>query len=368
MSQTTIVWGKDAQAQKKWSARLYAETLGKSYWEKFIGKGDDAVIQRKTELEADAGDRVSFDLSVQLRGKPVAGDNRLEGTEEQLKFFTDEVIIDQLRKAVSCGGKMTRKRTAHDLRSVAKSRLSEWWSQYIDQMIFIYMSGARGMNENFEAFDLTYTGHAGNPIRTPDGQHLLYAGAATSKATLTAADKMSRQVIEKVSHKAQMMRAMDPRSANLLPVPVGQGKHYVMVMNPTQVYDLRTEVGSGGWLDIQKAAAAAEGSKNAVFTGNLGMIDDIVLHKHSDVIRFNDYGAGSNVAAARALFLGRQAAVVAYGTTGGLNFEWKEEMTDYGNEPSVAAGCILGVSKTRFNKRDFGIVAVDTASKDPNAA
>ena len=367
MSQTTITWGNDVQAQKKWSARLYAETLGKSYWEKFIGKGDDAVIQRKTELDADVGDRISFDLSVQLRGGPVSGDQRLEGNEEQLKFFSDEIIIDQLRKSVSCGGKMTRKRTAHDLRDVAKKRLSEWWGQYIDQMFFIYLSGARGMNENYESFPSDYAGHAGNPIRTPDGQHLLFGGSATSKATLTADDKMTRLLIEKASHKAAMMRALDPRSANLLPIPIGGSDHYVLVMNPTQAFDLRTEAGAG-WLDIQKAAAAAEGKANVIFKGGLGMIDDIVLHKHRDVIRFSNYGAASNVKAARALFLGRQAGVVAYGTTKGLNFTWKEKLADYDNEPSVAAGTIIGISKTRFNKRDFGVVAIDTAAKDPNAA
>ena len=367
MSQTTIVWGKDAQAQKKWSPKLLAETIKQSYWTKFISTGDNSVIQRKTELDGDVGDRISFDLSVQLRGGPTTGDQRLKGNEEQLKFFSDEVIIDQLRKAVSCGGKMSRKRTAHDLRKTAKDRLAEWWSQYIDQMFFLYMAGARGINEDYEAYPVGWSGHAGNPLRAPDAQHLMYAGAATSKATLAATDKMSRLTIEKANHKAKMMRAKDPRSANLLPVNVDGSLHYVLLMSTTQAYDLRTEAGSQ-WLDIQKAAAAAEGKANPIFKGGLGMIDGTVLHENSSVIRFNDYGAGSNVNAARALFLGRQAAVVAYGTAGGMTYSWEEELDDYGNEPSVAAGTIIGISKTRFNSRDFGVIAVDTAAKDPELA
>ena len=35
---------------------------------------------------------------------------------------------------------------------------------------------------------------------------------------------------------------------------------------------------------------------------------------------------------------------------------------------NFVAGTIIGISKTRFNKRDFGVVAIDTAAKDPNAA
>lgn len=365
MGQTVIPFG-DPKAQKKWSGQLFVETAKKSYFERFIGESENSIIQRKTELESDAGDRISFDLSVQLRGKPTAGDDRVKGKEESLKFFTDEIIIDQIRKTVSAGGKMTRKRTAHDLRRVAKDRLSDYWSMYIDELHFMYLSGARGMNEDFiEPTD--YAGHAGNPFRSPDAQHIIYGGDATSKATIDASDTFSRMLVEKASVKARMMRARDPKAANMLPVTVGSEKNYIILMSPFQEHDLRNEIGEKGWLDVQKAASAAEGRKNPIFTGGMGMIDKVVLHSHESVIRFSDYGAGSNVNAARALFLGRQAGVVAYGTAGGLRFTWKEEVDDFGNEPTVCAGTIIGVSKTRFNGRDFGVCAIDTAATDPNA-
>lgn len=366
MGQTVIPFG-DPKAQKKWSASLFTETIKKSYFERFIGTSENSVIQRKTDVESDAGDRISFDLSVQLRGAPTSGDDRLKGKEEALKFYTDEVIIDQLRKSVSAGGKMTNKRTSHNLRQVAKDRLSDYWSQYIDELHFIYLSGARGINQDYLE-GTAYAGHAGNPLRAPDAQHLIFGGSATSKATLTTSDKMSRELIERAANKARMMRARDPKTANLLPVTVMGERHYIMLMSPDQEYDLRTEQGAQGWLEIQKAAAASEGKNNPIFKGGLGMINNIVLHSHESVVRFNDYGAGSNVNAARALFLGKQAGVIAYGNGGGgLRFNWVEEVDDFGNEPVVAAGTIIGVSKTRFNNRDFGVVSIDTAAKDPNA-
>ncbi len=364
MGQTVIPFG-DPKAQKKWSGQLFVETTKKSYWERFIGSSENSVIQRKTELDSDQGDRISFDLSVQLRGKPTAGDNRVKGKEESLKFFTDEIIIDQIRKTVSAGGKMTRKRSAHDLRKVAKDRLSDYWSMYIDELMFMYLSGARGTNEDYIE-DTLYAGHAGNPLRSPDAQHLMYGGSATSKATLTATDTFSRLLVEKATVKCRMMRARDAKAANMLPVSVNGDKHYVIVMTPFQEHDLRNEIGERGWLDVQKAAAGAEGKANPIFKGGSGMINNVVLHSHESVVRFNDYGAGGNVNAARALFLGRQAGVIAYGTAGGLRFTWKEEMDDYDNEPTVCAGTILGVSKTRFNKRDFGVLSIDTAATDPN--
>jgi N4-gp56 family major capsid protein len=361
---TTIPFG-DSRAVKKWSATLFVDTRAKSYFErKFIGTDDNNIIQRLTELDSGPGDKVKFDLSVQLRGKPVYGDNRAEGKEENLKFFSDEVNIDQMRHPVSAGGRMTRKRTPHNLRTTAKARLSDYWAKFIDEMIFIYLSGARGINEDFiESTD--WTGHANNAIQAPDDSHVLFGGDATSKATIEAADKMSKNLIERASVKAGMMQALDPTTANMMPTMVGGEPHYITLMSTFHEYDLRN-ADTTGWLEIQKALATAEGRKNAIFKGGLGMVNNVVLHSHRSAIRFNDYGAGSNVKAGRALFMGRQAGVVAYGTKGGLRFDWQEEVKDYGNEPTVNAGTTIGVKKTRFNGKDFGVLALDTASADPN--
>jgi N4-gp56 family major capsid protein len=359
MASTVIPWG-DPKAQKKWSANLAIATNHKSYFKRrgFIGKGDNNIIEEKVELKDDAGDRISFDLSVQLRQSPTFGDARVKGKEEHLRFYTDEVVIDQMRHSVSAGGRMSRKRTIHDLRVIAKNRLADYWKQYIDDMMFIYLAGARGINDEFIQ-PLDYTGFASNPLVAPDAQHIVFGGAATAKAEITTADVMSRALIERVVTHSTMIRATDPEAQNLQPVDVDGSQHYVMVMSPFQEYTLRT-ASSSDWVEIQKAAAAAEGRKSPLFTGGLGMINNTILHAHASAIRFSDYGAGANLAAARALYMGRQAGVVAYGTPQGARFDWKEEMEDYGNEPTVVAGVIMGFKKTRFNGRDFGMIAVDT--------
>ncbi len=365
MAVTTVAFG-DPKAAKKWSANLAVDQRKKSYFEnRFIGSDDNSVIQRKTELESDSGDRISFDLCVQMRNKPTYGDARLEGKEESLKFYTDEVIIDQVRHAASAGGKMSRKRTAHDMRAIAKSRLGDYFARLMDELFFMYLSGARGINEDFIE-DTGYTGFAGNALQAPDTEHLIYAGAATAKNNLVVGDKMVRATVEKALNKAEMMQARNPQTANMVPVMNGSDEQYVLLMSPDQAYDLRV-ADTTGWLDIQKAAAAAEGKNNPIFKGGLGMIGGAVLHKHRNVIRFSDYGVGTNINAARALLLGRQAAVVAYGTSNGLRYSWEENTKDYGNEPTVASGFIGGIKKTRFNSRDFGVISIDSAAKDPNA-
>lgn len=365
MSQT-IISHNDPKTQKKWSADLAVDARKKSYFEsKFISTSDNSIIQRKTELDNGAGDRISFDLSVQMRGEATYGDARLEGKEESMKFYTDEVCIDQVRKAASGGGKMTRKRTSHDMRSVAKNRLSDWFARFYDEALFMYLSGARGINADFIE-SLTYTGFARNPFEAPDDAHLLFGGDALSKQTITSEDIMSREVIERACTKATMMQAEDPNTANMVPVKINSEEHYVCVMSPYQEHDLRNS-DKGGWLEIQKAAAAAEGKSNPIFKGGLGMINNTILHSHRNAIRFGDYGASADLPASRALFMGRQAAVVAYGNGGGgLRYQWVEDSKDYGNELTVASGFIGGIKKTRFNERDFGVISIDTYAKNPN--
>lgn len=361
MSTTVVAFG-DPKAAKKWSGELAVDVRKKSYFEaRFIGTSENSVIQRKTELESDSGDRISFDLSVHLRGKPTYGDNRVEGKEENLRFYTDEVRIDQVRHSVSAGGRMSRKRTVHNIRRIARDRLGDYFYKFTDELMFIYLSGARGINLDFIE-STSFAGFAGNPLEAPDVDHLLYGGAATSKASLTATDVMSPLVIERAVEKAAMMQAENPETANMVPTNVEGAEHYVCVMSEYQATDMRTAAG-GSWIDFQKAAAAAEGRNSPIFKGGLGMINNVVLHKHRNAIRFNDYGAGANVEAARALFMGRQAGVIAYGTGSGLRFDWKETTKDYENEPAIAAGFIAGIKKARFNNKDFGVLSIDTAAK-----
>lgn len=369
----TIIGLGDAKAVQRYSAFLAVDTARKSYFsKKFMGEGTDSEmpIQVLRHLENDAGEKISYDLVMQLRMQPVEGDNTLEGREEDLTFYTDSVLIDQLRGGVNTGGRMTRKRTIHDLRKIARSRQSDWWARVFDELFFMYLSGARGVNSEF-IFPTSYTGFATNGFVAPDTSHLLYAGAATTKATVASTDKVTLATIDKAKVKATMLGGGTAGIPGIEAIMVEGEPHYVLLLNPFQAYDLRTNTSTGQWLDVQKAAAAAEGRANPIFKGGLGKYNDVVIHEHKAVIRYSDYGAGSNVAAARALFLGRQAAVVAFGSAGnGLRFDWHEESRDNGNQAVITTSTICGIKKTAFTisgtSRDFGLISIDSAAADPN--
>lgn len=363
----TIVGAGDPKAVKRYSAFLAVDVGRKSYFnKKFMGEGEQAQtpLQTLPQLENDAGDVITYDLVMQLKMKPIQGDTTLRGKEEDLKFYTDSVAIDQLRGGVNTGGKMSRKRTIHDLRAIARVRQSEWWARLFDETIFTYLSGSRGVNADYIE-DVGFAGYAGNALVAPDSLHQVYSGAATSKASMVNTDKITLGDIDKLVGKARTMGGGTSGVPMIQPIEIEGEERHVLVMNPYSEYDLRTNAGSGGWLDIQKAAAAAEGRNNPIFQGSLGMYNNVVLHSHRAAIRFSDYGAGANLTAGRNLFLGRQAGVVAFGSPGtGLRFDWNEELEDRGNQVVITTSSIFGVKKAAFsiegNSYDFGVLSLDS--------
>lgn len=368
----TIIGLNDPKSVKRFSGLLAVDVGRIAYFNrKFMGSGPDAStpIQMLQQLENDAGEQITYDLSMQLRMQPIEGDNTLEGNEEDLKFYTDNLYIDQMRGGVNTGGRMTRKRTLYDLRMIAKKRQGEWWARLFDELLFIYLSGARGVATDY-IFPTSYAGFASNPLGAPDASHILYSGVATSKASLAATDKMSLTTIERLVVKATMMGGGTQALPQIQPITIDGEEHYVLLMNPFQAYDLRTSSSTGQWLDIQKALATAVGNNSPIFKGGLGVHNNVVLHQHKSVVRFNDYGAGANVAAARALFMGMQAGVVAFGSPGtGLRFDWHEESRDNGNQAVMSTSSIFGVKKCTFpvqgTNTDFGVISVDAAAADP---
>lgn len=368
----TIVGLGDAKAVRKYSAFLAVDVGRESYFNrKFMGVGEAAQtpLQTLPQLESDAGEQISFDLVMQLKMQPIEGDAVLEGQEEDLKFYTDQVYIDQARGGVNTGGRMTRKRTIHDLRKIARVRHGEWWARLFDELIFMYLSGARGHGTDY-IYPTSYTGFANNAFVAPDTQHILYGGTATAKANVTTADIFNLTLIERVVTRATVMGGGTSGIPAIQPIRIEGEERYVIVMHPWQTHSLRNNTSTGQWLDIQKALATAVGNKSPIFMGGMGYHRNVVLHEHKAAIRFTDYGAGVNLPAARALFLGRQAGVVAFGSPGtGLRFDWHEESRDNGNQAVITTGSIFGVKKTAFSiegvSRDFGTIALDTYAVDP---
>jgi N4-gp56 family major capsid protein len=365
----------DALAVQRWSSSLAVEAEVLQYFSKFMGESDDSLIKIKTELEKQAGDKITFALRMKLAGDGIEGDNIIEGTaaEEALTFYSAYLFIDQRRKGTKSKGKMSEQRVPYNLRKEGRDALAIWFAEDYDQQIMMYLAGARGVDTSFHV-STSWTGRANNSLTPPDATHYVLGGDATGttgtiqgiasqrySADMDSSDTMDLGLVDKLVAKAE---TTDPM---IQPFMIDGEKKFVLLMHTWQAYDLRKSTSTNDWIDIHKNT---DGKDNLIFKNALGEYNGVILHKHRNVIRF-DATTSSPWAtyAARALFLGAQAGIIAWGggQKGVGRYSWNEDKDDRGNALAITAGSIYGVKKTQFNSKDFGVVAVDTYCKDPNA-
>lgn len=343
-----------AEAVKLWRSKLAREALKATWIQKFIGNDSDSILQVFDETSKGAGDRITVTLRMQLTGDGILGDGTLEGNEEALTTYTDNLFIDQLRHAVRSAGKMSDQRIPWSVREEAMMGLKDWWAGRLDTAFFNQLCGYTVQT------DTRYTGN--QAVIAPDTAHIFRPNSRANDQSLTTGDEMTLGIIDNVVAAAKL-GGVGTTGPVIRPINVDGDQMYVMVMHTHQVTQLRTNTSAGQWLDIQKAAVTGDGSKgNPIFTGALGVYNGVVLHESTRITNGVNSGTGAVVSTARrAVLLGAQSAAIAFGKGYSFeNFDWNEELFDYGNQLGVEAGAIFGLKKLRFNSADFGSIVAAT--------
>ena len=346
---TTAYTVNSSETVKLWRKKLAREALKATWFGKFIGDSSDDLVQVFDETKKSAGDRITVILRMQLTGDGVLGDGTLEGNEEALTTYTDNLFIDQLRHAVRSAGKASDQRISFSVREEAMMGLKDWWAGRLDTAFFNQICG------NTAQTDTRYTGN--NATIAPDSAHVYRPNSRANDQSLTTGDEMTLPLIDVLVGMAKLMTPV------IRPLKVNGEDKYVMFLHTNQVTQLRTNTSSGQWLDIQKAAITGDGSKgNPIMTGALGEYNGVVLHESTRVTLGVNSSTGVAVSnTRRAVLCGAQAATVAFGQGQSFEeFDWNEELFDYGNQLGVESGCIFGIKKLRFNSADFGTIVLGT--------
>lgn len=341
-------------AVKLWSRKLFTEALKECELAKFMGTSDRSVIQIRDELRKGPGDRIRVGLRMQLSGSGVQGDGVLEGNEEALTTYNDDILINQLRHAVKSEGRMSEQRVPFSVREHARDGLTDWWADRIDTCLINQLTGNTGVS------DTKYTGN--NATVAADAEHIVYADARTTEATVCSASASGVMALKYIDYCVERAKVLSPA---IRPLRIDGKDMYVMFLHPYQVTDLRTNTNTGQWLDIQKAAMnGGKVNDNPIFTGALGVYNNVVLHVSNRLPRTTnaaDFSTTNLAGNYRALFCGAQAAGFAYGQDNSENkMTWVEDMFDYGNSLGVSAGMIFGAKKCVFNSKDFGTLLLNT--------
>lgn len=353
-------------AVKLWSKRLMREALKETYVSRFMGTTKDSLLYVKDEMSKSAGDRVRVGLRMQLTGAGILGDGTLEGNEESLTTFTDDLLIDQLRHAIRSDGEMSEQRIPFSVREEGLDGLRDWWADRIDTSFFNQISGNTSVSETFAGLN--------SPI-APSGtasanSRILYGSGTTSTtASLTAtttASASARGLVftpASIDHAVNFAKIAVPL---IRPLRVNGQYKYVMFIHPNQTRSLRTNNAANTvtWYDIMRARVqGGELDVNPIFNGAIGEYNGVILHEST---RVPAPTASGNNDFRRAILCGAQAACFATGRRDkGTQMKWVEELFDYENQLGVSASMIWGLKKTVFNSIDFGTIVVQTYAPNP---
>jgi N4-gp56 family major capsid protein len=357
---TTTYGVNDALAVKLWSQKLAAEALKATPIAPLIGKSANSIIQHKTETSKGKGDKVTFGLRMQLRGRGVTEGETQEGNEESLTTYSDSITINELSHAVRVKNEQTidNQRILFDVRTEAKDGLRDWYADRLSLMFFMQMGGYTGSSITFEGSAISTGGviYGFNAPTAPSSDRVLRPASAANDQSLTSADTFDLTLIDTA---VAMAKTANPK---IRPVKVDGADKYVLYLHPYQVKALRTNTSTGQWLDITKAVYQGSKQSNPIYSGALGEYNGVILREAEHVVTGLNASTGAEITTVRrAVFLGAQAGVCAFGMNRGpTSYKWVEEMFDYQRELGVAVQTVMGMKKTVFNSVDFGSIAIPT--------
>lgn len=347
-----------------------------------------APVVRITDLKKNAGDAVDMQIMHKLSRRPTMGDTMLDGRGEDLRQSDFALRVNQGRHLVDAGGRMSQKRTRHNLLRSARTLLGTYFNDLQDQCAVVHLAGARG---DFMADDIIVppADHPEfgeimiNEVMPPTYDRHFYAGDATSVESLDSADLFNLGTVDNLA------LYLDEMSHPLMPVRLSRDElmdadpYFVLYITPRQWNDWYTSTGGKDWqMMMSRAVQRSKGFDHPLFKGECAMWRNILVRKYSGMpVRFN---SGSQVAVSnndlkattklvetktqidRAFLLGGQALANAYGVENGGHFNLVEKKTDMDNRTQISINWINGLKKIRFAQKDgrvqdHGVMVVDSA-------
>lgn len=360
------------------------------------------------DLASTAGDRVQIDFINAGKPKVIMGDRNAEGQGMSLDFVTKDVNIDMATLPYSAGGKMTQKRTPHNLRMASINHLATHMPLLRFQRCLTHMAGARGSMDGTEwilplASDVDFPEMMVNPVQAPTwNRHFVVNGSALERnASLASIDTNDALGLD---HLDALSAIVDELPIKMLPLRIPGDELALedpikgLIMLDPLVYDkLITSNASGNLRQYQQNAMQraqyAAVQKHPLFSPGTILWNGFLVKKMYHSIRFAQ-GSSVNIVAvgdrltgtesavtipalaagqmvARSLVLAGQGLVSALGANAQSegSYTLLENRTNFGRNLELAGEFIAGESKVRIKMTnelglmemtDYGIAVIDS--------
>lgn len=344
-------------AKKVWAQDYFEKFLDQLVLKPYMGTDASAMIHMKEDLARQGGDALTFALLGALDGEGISGDSVLEGSEEELPSYSQQVVINQFRNAIRTTGKLSDQRYPFSIREALRPALINWQQQFVERKVFLQMQTVDTVLYSAATSGQKNTWNVNNSDR------ILY-GVSTANYNATHATALSNvDASSDVLSPAQitaaktMAKVADPL---IRPLRMENGEEvFVLFAHPKCTRDLKL---SDDWKNANRYAMP-RGDSNPLFTGALGSFDGVIVVESAKVPIVSGVGA-SSIDVAQNFLCGAQAILWAQGGMGGDRVSVVEKEFDYDNQVGVAIASMWECAKARFAVgasgayKDHGIVHV----------
>lgn len=341
----------------------------------YMGRGESAIIRVLRDLSTQAGSSIIVPLILELSGRGVQGAEVLEGNEEEMLDFGDQVRINWIRNGVVVP-KSTSFKTEIDLLNAARERLRTWSKVQLRTAIInvlksIIVPGTTDTDGNpladtavlYEAS----TAAQRNTFLTNNADRMLFGNLYANSSSLNWAtslgnidstnDKMSATVIQMAKNLAkQTTNAANGMAINPYQSDATAGREwYVMFMGSDDFLNASRD---STILAADKDARERGVDNNPIFQGGDRIYDGVILREIPELTPLVGAGSGG-VNVGRSFLCGAGALSIAWGQDPTPRSDMDR---DYKFRPGVAIEELRGQKKTSFQGVNYGTVEVFTAA------
>lgn len=165
------------------------------------------MIRWFTEFtEHDSGDRITIPHVPKVVGRGVHGDAILRGSGQSANILTQDLLLDFFATQVYNNGPLSDQRVALKFIDTMRPELAKWYTRKWEEAIVLALWGLTtwantGVLENWNGGLVGESSVFNSPIETFDSGSILYAGDATSDASIDSADVLTANLLDRIATK-----------------------------------------------------------------------------------------------------------------------------------------------------------------------
>ena len=351
------------------TAKLYA---GRVYQDIITGDGlinsmrEAGIITKQEDASRSAGDSVTFSLLKNQEGIGLIGDETATGQESALTYFTDTVLLNQIRYPVSIPNKGTisSQRVAYSMYEDAYRGLINWLQERHVLSVFYQLAGFNPTS--FTWGGQTYTGQKRlilqglNSPLSPSSDRVVYGGTSNSSDDDVASDNTATFKLADID---ELEYTAETKQPYIKPLTYADGIKYHLYVHTSIWEQLLQDTTS----PIQYRDLFGNLMQSGKSAGTMARSFD---YSQTRVFRSDKLPNGvsstgevlSNVR--RSVFVGQEACVAALGqgyqdgADSVPGFIIRQETADIGQIIRLAINAIWGIKKIRFDGTDHGVITV----------